>query len=322
MECPWLIHPHEKGLSIQDWLNLNPHVIQDCLKDKGAILLRGFADLQPSEFEECVKLNIGEPLQYRDRVTPRQNIEGNVYSSTDTPSHFEIPLHNESSFSLTWPRWVCFLCVTPARIQGRTPIANVCKVLERIPARIRHRFQETGVLYVRNFKVGPGMNWQTTFQVSTKQELEAVCRQEDIELEWCGEHQLRTRQRRPAVAWSPINGIPSWFNHAMALHVSSLPHPLREVLTRQCEDHDLPHQTYYGNGDRIDPEDMALIRQAYLQETVLFSWEPGDLLILDNLVFAHGREPFRGPRKILACLAGPTHWEQVQHSGVEGGTHG
>ncbi len=318
MEFPWIIRAQEKGQPLKDWLSSNPQTIQDRLRDNGAILLRGFPTLKPTEFEECVRVVFGEPMQYRDRVTRRREIEGHVYSSTDTPKHFEIPLHTESSFSLTWPRWICFLCVTPAKTQGRTPIANVRKVLERIPSSIKERFEESGVLYLRNFKVGPGMNWQTAFQVSTKEELETVCGQEDIEMEWCGENHLRTKQRRPAVVWDPSTGIPSWFNHAMALHVSSLPPSLREVLLRQLEDHNLPHQTYYGNGDRIDPEDMQLIRQAYLEEALLFSWAPGDLLILDNLVFAHGREPFQGAREILACLAGPTNWKDVQHSGVEG----
>ena len=173
-----------------------------------------------------------------------------------------------------------------------------------------------GIVYLRNFGDGPGMNWPTAFQVSNKEELEAKCRNEDIAWEWSGENQLRTRQHRPSVVWHPETGMPAWFNQAMALHVSALPQPLRDLLVRQLTDRDLPHQTLYGNADPIEPETMKIIRQAYADETVLFSWEVGDLLILDNLVFAHGRESFEGPREILACLAGPTSWSNVQHSGI------
>jgi alpha-ketoglutarate-dependent taurine dioxygenase len=35
---------------------------------------------------------------------------------------------------------------------------------------------------------------------------------------------------------------------------------------------------------------------------VTFRWEKGDLLLVDNLRFGHGRLPFRGERKILAAL--------------------
>jgi alpha-ketoglutarate-dependent taurine dioxygenase len=246
-------------------------------------------------------------------------IEGNVYTSTETPSHFEIALHSESTFAQTWPRWVCFHCVTPARSKGRTPIADVQKVYLRLPSRLRERFEETGVLYLRNFSEGPGMNWQTAFQVSSKDELEAKCRQEDISWEWRGETQLRTYQRRPSVVWHPVTGIPAWFNQALALHVTALPQPLRDVLVRQLGDLDLPHQTFYGNGEPFEPETIETIRQAYAEEVVRFSWEVGDLLILDNLVFAHGRESFEGLREILACLAGPTSWTNLHHSRVAKG---
>jgi len=118
------------------------------------------------------------------------------------------------------------------------------------------------------------------------------------------------------VVWHPVTGIPAWFNQALALHVMALPQPLRDVLVRQLVEHDLPHQTFYGNGEPIEPETIETIRQAYAEEAVRFSWEVGDLLILDNLVFAHGRESFEGPRKVLACLAGPTSWTDLHHSGV------
>jgi hypothetical protein len=36
---------------------------------------------------------------------------------------------------------------------------------------------------------------------------------------------------------------------------------------------------------------------------VLFSWRRGDLLVLDNLLAAHGRKPFEGDREILVAMA-------------------
>jgi hypothetical protein len=31
----------------------------------------------------------------------------------------------------------------------------------------------------------------------------------------------------------------------------------------------------------------------------------GDILMVDNMLVAHGREPFSGPRKILVAMAEP-----------------
>jgi len=37
-------------------------------------------------------------------------------------------------------------------------------------------------------------------------------------------------------------------------------------------------------------------------------WETGDLLLLDNMLMAHAREPFTGPRSVLVSLAMPACW--------------
>lgn len=316
LNMSWVRQAKQIGQPWEECVDGYPASVQELLDQYGAVLIRGLHHPSPTRFENFIGGVLGDPMAYVDRTTPRRVIEGKVYSSTETPKYFDIALHSESTFAHTWPRWVCFLCVTPARSKGRTPIADVQKVYTRLPFSLRERFEETGILYLRNFCEGPGMNWQTAFQVSSKDELEAKCRQEDIAWEWRGMNHLRTWQRRPSMVWHPLSGIPAWFNQASALHVSALPQPLRDVLVRQLGDHDLPHQTFYGNREPIEQETIETIRQAFAEETLRFSWKIGDLLILDNLVFAHGREPFEGPRKTLACLAGPTSWADVKHSRV------
>jgi len=47
------------------------------------------------------------------------------------------------------------------------------------------------------------------------------------------------------------------------------------------------------------------IRKAYDSETVKFDWQRGDLLLVDNMLVAHGREPFTGDRRVLVAMAEP-----------------
>ena len=34
-------------------------------------------------------------------------------------------------------------------------------------------------------------------------------------------------------------------------------------------------------------------------------WQAGDLMLVDNVRTAHSREPFEGPREVLAAMADP-----------------
>jgi len=43
----------------------------------------------------------------------------------------------------------------------------------------------------------------------------------------------------------------------------------------------------------------------YQQEAVIFPWQAGDILMLDNMLTSHGRKPFVGARKVLVGMAEP-----------------
>jgi hypothetical protein len=50
---------------------------------------------------------------------------------------------------------------------------------------------------------------------------------------------------------------------------------------------------------------VSTINEAYEAHTLREPWRSGDLLLVDNLRTAHSREPFEGPREVLAALADP-----------------
>ena len=56
---------------------------------------------------------------------------------------------------------------------------------------------------------------------------------------------------------------------------------------------------------RAFDETLAELRAAFDAETVSFDWKAGDVLLLDNMLAAHGREPFVGPRVVQAVMADP-----------------
>ncbi len=68
---------------------------------------------------------------------------------------------------------------------------------------------------------------------------------------------------------------------------------------------DLPRNAYYGDGTPIETSILDQIRQAYQGVAVQFPWQQRDVLMLDNMLVAHGRAPYKGARKILVAMAEP-----------------
>ena len=300
---PLVIEPAVRGVDLIAWAAANRELIEAQLARHGGLLFRGFKVAGAAEFEQFISASAGAPLEYRERSSPRSPVSGNIYTSTDHPADQSIFLHNENSYQDTWPLKIFFFCVTPAARGGETPIADVRKVYERIEPHVRARFAERQWMYIRNFGDGFGLPWTTVFQTDDRRAVEAHCARHGIAVEWKDGDRLRTRAVRPAIAKHPRTGELVWFNHATFFHVTTLEPHLRETLLREFGAEDVPTNTCYGDGAPIEPQVLAHLRTAYEQETVSFPWQQGDILLLDNMLTAHGRAPYEGARQILVGMA-------------------
>ncbi len=311
---PLIVQPSLEGLSLVGWANSNREFIETQLLKYGGILFRNFKVNGVAEFEQFIMTISRELLEYKERSSPRSWVSGNIYTSTDYRADQSIFLHNENSYQHTWPLKIFFYCITPAQQGGETLIADTRKIFERIDPKIRERFTERGVMYVRNFGDGFGLPWQKVFQTTDKAEVEEYCRRAGIETEWkdgdaCGKPcglRLRTRATRQAIARHPRTGEMVWFNHATFFHISTLEPTIREALLAEFKEEELPHNTYYGDGSAIEPSVLDELREIYRQETVAIPWQREDILMLDNMLAAHGRAPFVGQRKVVVGMAEPT----------------
>ena len=301
---PLVMRPLVEGLDLVTWALSNREFLNTHLLRHGGILFRDFKVSSCEVFEQFVIVCSQQLLEYRERSSPRTQVSENIYTSTDYPANQSIFLHNENSYQHSWPLKIFFFCLTPAVQGGETPIADCRRVLAHINVKIRERFLEKGWMLVRNFGNGLSLPWQSVFQTEQKLAVEAYCRQAGIETEWRGD-QLRTRQVRPAITRHPRTGELTWFNHAAFFHVSTLEPTMREGLLAGLDEEELPTNTYYGDASRIELSVLEEIREAYHRETITFIWQKGDILMLDNMLVAHGRRPYLGPRQILVAMAEP-----------------
>ena len=304
--APAVIRPRTADLDAAAWATAARELVAGWFTRHRALLFRGFPINDIEAFQRLVRAtSAGEPLEYRDRSTPRPKVGDGVYVSTVYPAERTIAQHNEGTYWTRFPKKIYFGALQVAESGGETPIADVRRVLEHLPASARERFADSEVLYVRNYNDGLGLPWQEVFQTESRAEVEAYCRSNDIEWEWKGGDRLRTRQRRPAVRQHPETGESIWFNHAAFFHVSSLEPEMRRTLLADLGEEGLPYNTYYGDGSAIEPEVVEAIREAYRRETLVFPWQTGDVLLLDNLCFTHGRRPYRGERQVVVAMMEP-----------------
>ncbi|MFN6484863.1 MULTISPECIES: TauD/TfdA family dioxygenase [unclassified Nostoc] len=302
---PLVMKPSVKGVNLQNWAKNNREYLKTELLKYGALLFRDFKVNSIEEFEQIIAAICKEAMEYRYRASPRTQVSGRIYTSTDYPADQSIFPHNEHAYSPTFPLKIFFFCMSPAKEGGETPIGNCRKVFERIDPTIRDRFIEKQVMYMRNFGDGFGLPWQTVFQTTDKTKVEEYCQSNGIQVEWKAGDRLRTRQVGPAIIKHPQTGEMVWFNHATFFHVSTLEPTVRESLLKSLPEEDLPTNTYYGDGSAIEPSVLAELRAAYQEEMVTFSWQKGDVLMLDNMLSIHARQPFVPPRRILVGMAEP-----------------
>jgi alpha-ketoglutarate-dependent taurine dioxygenase len=300
-----VVRPAAKGLNLVKWAAANRPFIESYLLRNGAILFRGFGLAAPEEFERLIEGVSGPLLDYSYRSTPRTVISGRIYSSTEYPAHQSIPLHNENSYSRSWPMKLWFFSVQVAEQGGQTPIADSRKIYQAIAPEIRETFVRKGLLYVRNYGTGLDLSWQEVFQTSSRAVVEAYCRKAQMEFKWIGEDQLRTRQRCQVVERHPCTGEMIWFNQAHLFHISRLPKEVRNWLLAAFGEINLPRNVYFADGSPIDAAMLDEIMGVCEEHSVVFPWNAGDVLLMDNMLTAHGRKPFVGKRKVVVGMAEP-----------------
>jgi alpha-ketoglutarate-dependent taurine dioxygenase len=271
----------------------------------GALLIRGLPVASVADFGEIRDVLLATRAAYKEKATPRTEFAPGVFSSTDLPAAQPIRLHNENSYTLDFPGALLFGCLTAPAEGGATTTGDMRAALGLIPPALRQRFERTGWLLTRNFSELAGLPWQKSFGTDDRAEVEQYCRRNLIGYTWLEDGSLRTRQRRAAVVTHPVTGDRVWFNHVAFWNRWTLDADVREVLLDTYGEDGLPFDTSAGDGLPLSAADTAMLNEVYDRVTVRETWHRGDLLLVDNIRCAHGREAFRGERSNLEGMGNP-----------------
>jgi alpha-ketoglutarate-dependent taurine dioxygenase len=309
---PLMVRPRAEKVDLAGWLEAQRHLVDRELGRWGALLFRGFAIGGPESFE-AVAARLCDILFAEDGEHPRLAPGANVYHPTFYPPDQRLLWHNENSFDHRWPGKIVFGCLRPADEGGETTLVDGRRLYAALDREVRDAFVARAVTYVRNYDGGLGFDWRAAFATASRAEVESRCREQGMECRWREGDRLQIRSIRPAALRHPRTGEPVWFSQAQHWHLSCFAEATREAMLALYESpDDMPWSCRFGDGSPIPDRYMEEVLRAYQALDVPVRWQAGDVLLVDNILVAHGRNPFRGERRLLIALGDLKSYLEVE----------
>ncbi|GAA3348512.1 TauD/TfdA family dioxygenase [Amorphoplanes nipponensis] len=293
------------------WLAAHRDEIRSRAATEGWVRIRGLPIAGRADAAAAIRALTDEPLTEREGFAPRTAHGDGVHSSSEWPPDQPMCMHHELSYRAEVPRQLVLACVTAPADGGATALADARAVLADLPAELVRRCAETGWRLLRSYTGVVGIGWPDAFGTTDRAAAEAYCATHGIEASWDADGTLRTTQRRPAVVRHPVTGQACWFNQLAFLNEWTMDPDVRDFLVGQFGPAGLPFTTAYGDGSPLDRDTVDHINEVYDKHTVREPWQRGDVLVLDNILTAHSREPYRGSREILVGMGEPVRVEPV-----------
>ena len=238
------------------------------------------------------------------------------------PPPFKIGLHQEMAYMPAFPRLVAFYCRQPADAGGETPICDMRRVTARVPAALRERFAERGVMYLRTF-AAPGARADGPRRPSghavrrippAVDDAFGTTERDEVE-------RLRgARRRLPLARRRQRDGVARRQRaaHASAHRRNRVVQPGERAAPEPALDGRasyrylqrmyggraaFPYEIRYGDGSPMPFDDLVAIYDAFDDEERAFPWQAGDVLVVDNMLVAHGRNPYRARATRRSCCS-------------------
>src|SRR5438309_2814528 len=271
------------------WASEHRNALRAFVAEHGSLLVRGLR-LRGAAETEAVFRQLGSLMTEREAFAPRQRYAQGVYSASKWPPNQHMCMHHELSYAVELPSLMLFACLVAPAGGGETPVADSPNVLNALPADLVERFERVGWLLIRNYNNDIGASVAEAFGTDDRRAVESYSRANAINFEWQPDGALRTWQRRSALVHHPLTGQRCWFNQIAFLNEWTIDPEVREYLVDIYGADGLPFNTRFGNGDAIGADVVQVINEVYEANTARERWQAGDLMLVDNVRTAHGRE--------------------------------
>ena len=311
-KLPLFISPQEgTTFTLPDflaWVRRTRPALDQLVVKYGAVVLRGFPLTGPEDFDQFTRIFPQFESGYVGGGAPRARVLGNVMEATRAAPELFLGLHQEMAYLPKYPARLAFFCRKPAESGGETIISDMKEFTRRMPTDIRDRLDRYGVHCVRNYTPAgtgravvadarDGIAWDDAFGTSDKKEVEAACAARNLTPVWREDGGLSVITQLPSFSAHPVTGEHIYRSNIHTNYIDTATGKLTHKVEGQ-----LATGYTYGDGSPMCIEDAQRLYDILTDLTRCWTWQAGDILIMDNLQLSHGRNKYTGTRETLVAL--------------------
>ncbi|KAL5339984.1 hypothetical protein BJX70DRAFT_397221 [Aspergillus crustosus] len=272
------------------------------LATHGTLLFRSLPITSASDFSAFAHAFGFKPHEIIGITIDRPELALNVAPANEAPHTVRIYNRNESPQVPHAPEYVFFWSKKAPSSGGETPINSSLKLIHRAQKEIPEfidALAEKGILTFGK-EIVDGDD-EATQRAKIEKQIARYGRGEYTTFEWRdGGETLVVSHRLPVIRTQPGTNLPTLFTGLAAYYNKKIESEKGSGAGRKNVADQL-----FGDGTPIPEVYLQTLAKITDEIRVLHRWEDGDVLVFDNVIAQHGREPWggeQGDRVVLASL--------------------
>ncbi|KAG9786118.1 hypothetical protein KCU88_g2287, partial [Aureobasidium melanogenum] len=289
----------------------------------GTLLFRGLPIHNAHDFSKFAHAFGYKPHEIIGIVVDRPLLAPNVAPANEAPKEVLIYSHNESPQVPHAPEYIFFYGHNAPAKGGESPISSSLELFHRAQQEIPEFIAELGekgilsrVTYKVDQQYAGGSTLKQAFgkeiqdgddEATKRAKIEAQIarynRGEHTTWEWDDDGSITLTHRLPAIRTQPGTDLPTLFTGLAAIH--------KNQTANQGTGRKQNTLQLFGDGTPIPEKYLARLAEITDEIRVLHKWQRGDVLVYDNIIAQHGRQPWEGEQSDRVVLASLFDGEKV-----------
>ncbi len=252
----------------QKIIDLDRNSIIRTYRDKGVILFRGFKNIK----SDISTFTDQYTKKYANDAMRRENRFGNKKLNNVDPGNMEMPMHSEASYSPSWPEIVWFFCNVAPKKSGKTTLSDGVSIFKKFNSDTKNFFLKNQILYdcvipfSKNKKIYKKKNLKPWY-IETPGIFDCYIDFNNKDV------YLKLKRYAVQIIKSKEKDLIAFSNH------------LQIILERDPQLKSIKLE----NGKKLSSKIMNSVKKATDYSTIDIDWKDGDLIMINNRRFMHGR---------------------------------